>query len=603
MRGFGRRHRGIGALLVLGAACLLPEMAAGTRPADSGSAATAGVTGAPAAFDPTLPFEVVDPGEFSAPHIDTTDGLPTDDPALLAAFAPPTEPGRGAAVRAADVVTWRDPANPNDPNDPDIAIIARTDVPDAVTEMIADVVREYRTIIDLDLAAPRFHYIRVSWATDLPIDVLGGTSTSWATVRQNGTSYRVPGFLLNTRGNPTTPDFPVMDLVLNANIAWDFSANPVDRVGADTFYLRTVLLHEFGHALGIASGVNSDATIDSAVLSSWGTSFHADQNPALPFATHRRALTKQQRMWAMNADGTWERIYDPSSWINGSSLGHLDENTYPRRAGQTATPGALMTPLIERGEATRLDGVILGLLSQIGHTSLVGPAPPTVLAHDAGDRVTVLVSPAVDNGLAPPADTWSISLATASGQVVASAEVSAAQRSISIGSGLAPGDYVVTVTAGLDRLSAAAVSAPVALTGAAPQSTIATASSIDEIVNAVDYVGSDADVMRLYIAFFRRSPDVAGAQYWLGAARAGVAYDDIAWSFANSTEFVTQYGSTDDRRFLEIVYGNVLGRAPDAAGFDYWLGQLRAGLPRPLVVRWIAAGGEFVAAHSFLPPD
>ncbi|MEZ5230880.1 MAG: DUF4214 domain-containing protein [Acidimicrobiales bacterium] len=55
------------------------------------------------------------------------------------------------------------------------------------------------------------------------------------------------------------------------------------------------------------------------------------------------------------------------------------------------------------------------------------------------------------------------------------------------------------------------------------------------------------------------------------------------------------------RRFLEIVYTNVLGRTPDPVGFNYWLATMDAGLDRHLVVRWVAAGHEFEARFPYQP--
>ncbi len=131
--------------------------------------------------------------------------------------------------------------------------------------------------------------------------------------------------------------------------------------------------------------------------------------------------------------------------------------------------------------------------------------------------------------------------------------------------------------------------------------TIADAATIDELVRATDFRPEDADILRLYTAFFSpsRPPDVTGAQYWIDIARNGHTVDEIAGWFAESTEFTLTYGNVDDRVFLSIVYTNVLGRSYEQAGFDYWLSEIHRGLSRGGVVRWVAANDEFINAYPF----
>ncbi len=123
--------------------------------------------------------------------------------------------------------------------------------------------------------------------------------------------------------------------------------------------------------------------------------------------------------------------------------------------------------------------------------------------------------------------------------------------------------------------------------------------SIDELVTEPGFSSAQADMLRLYRAFFDREPDEKGAAYWLETADAGASLDVIAESFAASREFSVRYGSTTDEQFLEIVYRNVLGRDYDRGGFQYWLTELRSGLTRGGTVRWVAANGEFVDKHPY----
>lgn len=127
----------------------------------------------------------------------------------------------------------------------------------------------------------------------------------------------------------------------------------------------------------------------------------------------------------------------------------------------------------------------------------------------------------------------------------------------------------------------------------------AEAGSLYELTTLPGFEDIDADVLRLYWAFFLRDGDLAGSKYWLRTIDE-TSLDAIADSFALSAEFALRYGDTTDREFVEIVYDNVLGRNFDQAGFDYWLGLLESGeLTRGGVVRWVAANAEFENAHPY----
>jgi len=89
-------------------------------------------------------------------------------------------------------------------------------------------------------------------------------------------------------------------------------------------------------------------------------------------------------------------------------------------------------------------------------------------------------------------------------------------------------------------------------------------------------------IEELYIAFFNRTPDADGLEYWVDQFKSGKTTIDIAESFYNAGiqySDITGYSSSmtnDD--FIKIVYKNVLGRdTVDQAGLDYWNNQLNSG--------------------------
>lgn len=156
------------------------------------------------------------------------------------------------------------------------------------------------------------------------------------------------------------------------------------------------------------------------------------------------------------------------------------------------------------------------------------------------------------------------------------------------------------------RPVAAAVLALVTVSTAVPvgaaEPPVAEATTVDGIVAAVDYTESDADVLRLYRAFFSRDPDDDGAVYWVTQRRGESTVEDLTFGFANSAEFEMQYGQLSNDDFLTVVYDNMLGRIADQDGFDYWLGELTSGrLDQPGVVRWVTENAEFENRYPFAP--
>ncbi len=135
--------------------------------------------------------------------------------------------------------------------------------------------------------------------------------------------------------------------------------------------------------------------------------------------------------------------------------------------------------------------------------------------------------------------------------------------------------------------------------------------TIDQIVGAANYdVVNDPAVLRYYVAFFNRQPDLGGAKYWLDIRRQGFTAGDIAGFMAGSDEFANNYAGTTDREYLTQVYTNVLGRDFDQDGFIYWLDTMQgtnvsganptnAQISRSEVVFFIAQSVEFTRNHPF----
>ncbi|MBC7802102.1 MAG: DUF4214 domain-containing protein [Gemmatimonadaceae bacterium] len=103
-----------------------------------------------------------------------------------------------------------------------------------------------------------------------------------------------------------------------------------------------------------------------------------------------------------------------------------------------------------------------------------------------------------------------------------------------------------------------------------------------------------AQVVRLYQAGLGRAPDQAGLNFWIGNVQRGVPLADLATAFLTSPEFVGRFGSgLSNQGFVIRVYENVLGRAPDPAGLQFWTGGLdRGASTRGATLAGISESGE-----------
>jgi uncharacterized protein YkwD len=111
----------------------------------------------------------------------------------------------------------------------------------------------------------------------------------------------------------------------------------------------------------------------------------------------------------------------------------------------------------------------------------------------------------------------------------------------------------------------------------------------------VSYSVATGQVRRLYLAFFKREPDAAGSTFWVTKVTGGYPLGGIADEFVRSAEFRSTYGHLSNGQFVHLVYQNVLGRAPDAAGYDYWIQQMSRGMGRGSVMVNFSESAEFKA--------
>lgn len=93
-------------------------------------------------------------------------------------------------------------------------------------------------------------------------------------------------------------------------------------------------------------------------------------------------------------------------------------------------------------------------------------------------------------------------------------------------------------------------------------------------LNEADFKG----FIELYIAYFNRAPDAIGLNFWGTAYANGTTMEEMAALFAPQDETLATYpDGTSNTEFATAVYNNVLGRTPDQAGFEFWVGVLERG--------------------------
>jgi plastocyanin len=88
---------------------------------------------------------------------------------------------------------------------------------------------------------------------------------------------------------------------------------------------------------------------------------------------------------------------------------------------------------------------------------------------------------------------------------------------------------------------------------------------------------NNAEAYRLYTAALNRAPDANGLAYWASQLASGVTPTQVAQGFISSAEFAQDYGSLNNNGFVTVMYGNVLHRAPDASGLQYWTNFMQQG--------------------------
>jgi hypothetical protein len=106
---------------------------------------------------------------------------------------------------------------------------------------------------------------------------------------------------------------------------------------------------------------------------------------------------------------------------------------------------------------------------------------------------------------------------------------------------------------------------------------------------------SEEWVKRIIKGFYKdtlgREPDKAGLDYWVGVARGGYPLEKIASEFYGSSEYFGGMAHESREQWVKDMYFKLMFRDADEDGVAYWLGELRRGVKRAVI------------AHSFYQSD
>jgi hypothetical protein len=94
-----------------------------------------------------------------------------------------------------------------------------------------------------------------------------------------------------------------------------------------------------------------------------------------------------------------------------------------------------------------------------------------------------------------------------------------------------------------------------------------------------------------YVRFLGRAPDAIGFQNWVGALVQGMAPETVEAGFVASPEYFLDHGN-NNTDWLTGLYFDLLSRAPDSGGLNGWLNAMAGGTTPTQVALAFSFGQE-----------
>ena len=103
---------------------------------------------------------------------------------------------------------------------------------------------------------------------------------------------------------------------------------------------------------------------------------------------------------------------------------------------------------------------------------------------------------------------------------------------------------------------------------------VGSATVVSELAGSPEWAG--VVITEMYQDVLGRAPDPGGLQFWLDRLAGGARTQDVGVQFYSSPEYVEAAGSTN--AWLGQLYRALLDRDPDSSGIQFWRDQMAAGM-------------------------
>ncbi|WP_296620979.1 PKD domain-containing protein [Marivirga sp.] len=181
------------------------------------------------------------------------------------------------------------------------------------------------------------------------------------------------------------------DISSNFNSDFDFYFGLDGNPPAGQYDFVSIVLHELGHGLGFVGATSFEngignwslnANNDASIYTKFVELGVGTPITDIPSGTTEAgdAFTSNDLYFdgpiSVSALGERPQLYAPSTWNQGSSYSHLDENEYP-----AGNPNSLMSPQFGSGEAIHDPGVSLDIFADMGWVH-------TYLKHENNNKIS-----------------------------------------------------------------------------------------------------------------------------------------------------------------------------------------------------------------------